>query len=232
MTGKSATYAFVTLLLFLPLRASGNLEPLDQSLASFFDAVLSPIAPAECGFEGPMPRELALRRVVKRTELLLKAEGSSIDHDEMLQIARIVERASLQFHLSPGLIFSVIHSESRFQRNAQSANGALGLMQIQAETARQVAAEGGIPLTSYASLFDPETNILLGTGYLRSLIDQFGDLKTALAAYHVGPTEISRRVSEGESFSDFYGRRVRDREASYSISLAGTSPLGPPPTRG
>src|SRR5262245_29221048 len=54
MTGKLASYAFVTLLLFLPLRASGNLGPFDQAVSTFFDSALSPIAPAECGFEGPM----------------------------------------------------------------------------------------------------------------------------------------------------------------------------------
>ena len=207
------------MLLILPLRAEGHLGPIDQAVGSLFDSLLAPISSATCNLEGPMPREMALRRVVDRTEALLRSEGRPVEHEEMMAIARIVDRASLAYHLSPALIFSVIHSESQFRKDVQSPDGAIGLMQIQAETARQFADAAGLTIASYGALFEPETNIFIGAGYLSSLIDQFGDLKTALAAYHVGPTEISRRVTEGEGFSDTYGGRIRARELFYTTSL-------------
>ena len=43
-------------------------------------------------------------------------------------------------------------------------------------------------------------------------------LRTALAAYHVGPTEIERRVVSGEPFSDRYGSEIRTRETFYTLS--------------
>src|SRR5262249_11712668 len=166
---------------------------------------------------GPMPRELAMRRMVDRTARLLEAEGQDVDRAELLQIARYAEKASLKYRVSPSLIFSVIHTESRFRKTAMSPVGAIGLMQIQLETARHFAALKGLKQPTGMGLFDPETNVLLGTGYLRLLMDRFGDLRTGLAAYHVGPTEIERRVVAREPFSDRYGSEIRTRETFYTL---------------
>jgi soluble lytic murein transglycosylase-like protein len=84
-------------------------------------------------------------------------------------------------------------------------------------------------------LFDPETNILLGTGYLRLLLDRFGNLRTALAAYHVGPTEIERRVVAREPFSDRYGSEIRRREVFFTLATQPTPMVASnvtPPTEG
>jgi soluble lytic murein transglycosylase-like protein len=164
-----------------------------------------------------MPRELAMRRMVDRTARLLEAEGKPVDRQELFQIAKFAERASLQYRLSPSLIFSVIHTESRFRRTAMSPDGAIGLMQIQLDTARHFAATSGMAPPTGMRLFDPETNIQLGTGYLRLLIDRFGSLRTALAAYHVGPSEIERRMVAREPFSDRYGSEIRQREVFYTL---------------
>ena len=77
-----------------------------------------------------------------------------------------------------------------------SPDGAIGLMQIQLDTARHFASRAGLAVPTGIGLFDPQTNVQLGTGYLRLLIDRFGDLRTALAAYHVGPSEIERRRTQ------------------------------------
>jgi hypothetical protein len=100
------------------------------------------------------------------------------------------------------------------------------VMQIQLLTGQHFAQTAGIRPT-INTLFDPEMNIVLGTGYLRLLIDRFGDLRTALAAYHVGPTEIGRRIVENESFSDRYGREIRQRETFFT---AMPRPAAPAPT--
>ena len=219
MKGKISSLIFSCLLLILPLHAEGHLAPVDQALSSFFDSALSPLTPPMESLTGPMPRELALRRVVEKTEVLLRSEGRDIDHAELEEIARIVEKASIHYQIPTSLIFSVIHSESHFRRDAVSADGAMGLMQLQLQTAREFAQAAGLPIPTGIGLFDRETNITLGTGYLRYLIDRFGDLRTALAAYHVGPTEIGRRLNVGQPFSDEYGRTIRVREAYGTVPV-------------
>ena len=171
-------------------------------LSATFDSVLSPLTPPPASLVGPMPRELALRRVVDKTESLLRSEGREVDHNEMMEIARIVERASLSYQLPPSLIFSVIHSESHFRRDAVSPDGAMGLMQIQLETAKAARGDRGLPLPTGLRLFDRETNIFLGYGLSAVSARSFRGSGAALAAYHVGPTEIGRRINQGEPFSD------------------------------
>ena len=65
---------------------------------------------------------------------------------------------------------------------AHSAAGALGLLQVMPGTARSVG------LTAY----EPGANVLAGARYLRQLLDRYGDVDLALAAYNVGPTAIDR----------------------------------------
>ena len=217
MKGRVPAFIFMCLLVILPLYSAGFMLPVDVALSGVMDSVLTSLSPSSTT-TGPMPRELALRRMVDRTANLLEAEGKPVKRDELLRIARYAEKASLRYHVSPSLIFSVIHTESRFRRSAMSPDGAIGLMQVQLETARHFATlEGTTPPTGMG-LFDPETNVSLGTGYLRFLMDRFGDLRTALAAYHVGPTEIGRRVVAREPFSDQYGSQIRERETFYTLA--------------
>lgn len=213
---RISTFIFVALMILIQLHAKGQFVSVDYSLATTFDALLSPTS---TNLFGPMPRELALRRVVNQTEQLLASEGCTVDREELNAIGRIVERASLAYRLPPSLIFSVIHSESHFDRTAMSPNGAIGLMQVQVETAKGFANAAGLPEPTGIRLFDPETNIILGTGYLRTLIDRFGNLRTALAAYNMGPTAVSRRVTEGQRFSDAYGKAIRVRAAYYANAV-------------
>lgn len=216
MKERILSFIFMCLLVVLPLSSAGFLSPVDQALSGVLDSIFSSFSPSAT-IAGPMPRELAMRRMVDRTARLLEAEGQDVDRAELLQIARYAEKASLKYRVSPSLIFSVIHTESRFRKTAMSPVGAIGLMQIQLETARHFAALKGLKQPTGMGLFDPETNVLLGTGYLRLLMDRFGDLRTALAAYHVGPTEIERRVVAREPFSDRYGSEIRTRETFYTL---------------
>ena len=216
MKGRVPSFIFMCLLVILPLYSAGFLGSVDHALSGVMDSVLTSLSPSSTT-AGPMPRELAMRRMVDRTAQLLDAEGKAVDRAELLRIANCAEKASLQYRLPPSLIFSVIHTESRFRKTAMSPDGAIGLMQIQLDTARHFASMEGLTPPTGMGLFDPETNIQLGTGYLRLLIDRFGDLRTALAAYHVGPTEIGRRMVANEPFSDRYGSEIREREAFYTL---------------
>jgi len=106
-------------------------------------------------------------------------------------LIRMVDGTSRRFHLDPLMVLAVIHVESGFNPYAVSPAGSVGLMQLQVETARDIAARLGVPFPSEEILFEPEFNVLLGTFYLKQLLDRFGDFDLALAAFHAGPTRIA-----------------------------------------
>jgi len=95
-----------------------------------------------------------------------------------------IRAASRKYSLDPALVKAVIHAESRFDPWAVSPRGAVGLMQLRRDTARELGIKDP---------FNPKLNIDGGVQYLRDLLDTFkGDKKLALAAYNAGPTQVYR----------------------------------------
>lgn len=93
--------------------------------------------------------------------------------------------------LDPYLVCGVIHSESKFDAEAVSKVGAVGLMQIMPDTGSWIAKKMGLEGYSEEKLKDPETNIRMGCWYLRYLSDRFdGNLINMLAAYNAGPNRV------------------------------------------
>jgi len=99
---------------------------------------------------------------------------------------------SAVYRLNPALVAAVIRNESRFDPQAVSSAGAVGLMQIMPDTASWIASLQGIQTASFLRLEDPDTNIALGAWYLRYLLDRFVDLDVALMAYNAGPAHAER----------------------------------------
>jgi soluble lytic murein transglycosylase-like protein len=95
----------------------------------------------------------------------------------------IIEQAAAKYRLNPSLIAAVIKAESNGDARAVSTAGAKGLMQLIDTT----AADMGV-----RDVFNPQENIEGGAKYLRKLLDRFGDIKTALAAYNAGPETVQR----------------------------------------
>ena len=89
------------------------------------------------------------------------------------------------------MIYAVIRAESSFDPMARSDRGAVGLMQLLPSTAREVAAQMNIQWTDDRILWDPMTNIEMGTYYLRTLLTRFDNMEVALAAYNQGPNRIA-----------------------------------------
>lgn len=94
-----------------------------------------------------------------------------------------IKRAGRRCEVEPALVKAVIHAESAFDPDARSRRGAGGLMQLMPVTAHRMGV---------ADRFNPAQNILGGTRYLKDLMERFGDVELAVAAYNAGPEAVRR----------------------------------------
>ena len=94
--------------------------------------------------------------------------------------------------LDEAWVMGLVRQESRFIAEARSSAGAAGLMQVMPRTARFVAARIGLRDYRPAAVTDIETNVTLGTGYLKMVLDQLGHPVLASAAYNAGPSRARR----------------------------------------
>jgi soluble lytic murein transglycosylase-like protein len=95
----------------------------------------------------------------------------------------LIRETASAFHVPPALVKAVIAAESAFDPGAVSRKGAQGLMQLMPMTAAGLGV--GDPL-------EPSENVRGGVNYLREMIDRYGDLTRALAAYNAGPAAVDR----------------------------------------
>ena len=94
-----------------------------------------------------------------------------------------------QIGLDPAYVYGLIRQESRFIMDARSGVGASGLMQVMPATARWTAKKIGMTDFHPQQLNNRDTNITIGTGYLKLVLDSFGgSLPMAAAAYNAGPS--------------------------------------------
>ncbi|MBL0421697.1 lytic transglycosylase domain-containing protein [Ramlibacter sp. AW1] len=99
-----------------------------------------------------------------------------------------VVKRSRDIDLDPAYVYGLIRQESRFIMNAQSHVGASGLMQVMPATARWTARKLGMTGFTPSQINDRDTNIAIGTGYLKLVLDDFeGSMPMAAAAYNAGP---------------------------------------------
>lgn len=117
---------------------------------------------------------------------------------------KLVKKYANQNQIDPNLVFSLIRQESAFKVDAQSSANAYGLMQIIISTANEVKKLLGFSSRSLSKfeLFQPKTNIQLGTRHLRQLITAWqGNIPLALASYNAGYGNISKWIkARGPSF--------------------------------
>jgi soluble lytic murein transglycosylase len=101
-----------------------------------------------------------------------------------------LKKFSSHNRLDPYLVAALIRQESAFNPNALSSQNAVGLMQLLPRTGRLVARQARLRHFSSTQLYTPEINLKLGTRYFRSMVDKFGGLECALAAYNAGDTRV------------------------------------------
>ncbi len=104
----------------------------------------------------------------------------------------VIEGYAQQRGLEPAVMLSLIRSESAFNETARSPAGALGLMQVMPATGRETARRVGLTRYKAADLLRADTNVLVGSAYLREMLDLFhGNLAMAAAAYNAGPHRVA-----------------------------------------
>jgi soluble lytic murein transglycosylase len=100
---------------------------------------------------------------------------------------------SRQINLDPAYVYGLIRQESRFITDARSGVGASGLMQVMPATAKWTARKIGLTSFTPDQITDRDTNIAIGTGYLKLVLDSFeGSMPLAAAAYNAGPSRSRR----------------------------------------
>ncbi len=133
-----------------------------------------------------------------------------------LQYAATIRDQAAQKHVPAPLIAAVIYAETKFQPRT-SPTGAEGLMQVEPETALDLARRSGATSFTVADLQHPATNIAYGTYYLRELLTQYhGSRVLALAAYNGGSTNVDRWEAQAEA----HGHTLRIAEIPFPQTRA------------
>ena len=116
-----------------------------------------------------------------------------------LSYSSIIRHQAAAKHLSPALVAGVIYAETKFDARTSPA-GAVGLMQIEPQTALFLAKRSGATTFDTADLNHPAVNIAYGCYYLRYLLNEYhGKVVLALAAYNGGETNVDQWLSEARA---------------------------------
>jgi soluble lytic murein transglycosylase-like protein len=131
------------------------------------ESVIARFAPDEVPYPEPEPEQ----------KPPVAADASSL-----IPYGEVIDRVASEQGVSSKLVRAVIQVESAYQPRARSRKGAMGLMQLMPETARQYGV---------VNPYDPVSNIEAGIKHLKSLTERL-PLQLALAAYNAGEAAVAR----------------------------------------
>lgn len=154
----------------MEMRGGGDMT-LDASL-------ISHIEPDEVPHPEPQPAALQAERVSPPMVL------PNVKIEAHPRIDPIIDKVAKEQGVDATLVRAVIQVESGFEPRARSSAGAVGLMQVMPQTAKQYGVTG-------RRLYDPRANIEAGIKHLKSLLDHL-PLHLALAAYNAGEGAVQR----------------------------------------
>jgi soluble lytic murein transglycosylase len=137
-----------------------------------------------------------------------------------LAYEHVIRGHARNYEIDPALLAAVIYRESKFDADARSRSGAIGLMQLLPDTAEGIALHTGGERFVVSDLYDPEINVRYGAFYLRRLFRKYGDERLALAAYNAGQRNVDEWLARegGIAFAETreYVREVMELRAIYA----------------
>jgi soluble lytic murein transglycosylase-like protein len=140
--------------------------------------------------EQPTPAEEASPEAavpVPRAQESSPAAATALPHvspwDPEPGVRALIQEIAGAQSVDPRLVEAMVKVESNFDPYAVSRKGAMGLMQLMPKTARRFQV---------GNTFDPVQNLVGGTRYIRELLDRYGEIRLALAAYNAGEEAVDR----------------------------------------
>lgn len=109
----------------------------------------------------------------------------------------VVNESAKQNNIDPFILLSVMREESRFDPEASSIAGALGLMQIMPHAAFRLNKVLNLDIPDKSRLHDVRINITLGAYYLKALLHKFNSLPAVLASYNAGEEKVIEWLRSG-----------------------------------
>lgn len=185
---------------------------------------------------------LATADLARRNEIwdraINTADRTKNEHDYTLRFLAPygdqVRSAALNQSLDDAWVYGLMRQESRFITNAKSTVGASGLMQLMPATAKWVAKKIGLRDFNHGRVNDTETNVLLGTSYMRLVMENLDNHPVlASAAYNAGPGRAKKwradRPLEGAIYAETipfsetrdYVKKVMSNAVYYSALFNG-----------
>ncbi|MDR3685871.1 MAG: lytic transglycosylase domain-containing protein [Coriobacteriia bacterium] len=110
-----------------------------------------------------------------------------------------IAASAARHRVSPYVVAAVINAESGWKPGIHSSVGAVGLMQVMPQTARDLASGGIVDAKEFppSDLTSPTVNIEYGTAYIRYLVNRYHEIETALSAYNAGLRHADAWAKQG-----------------------------------
>ncbi len=112
-----------------------------------------------------------------------------------------IQKYSNEYGVDPRVVLAIMRVESNFKSDATSKVNAKGLMQVLPDTSKHVAKLLNIDANSI-DLNDPETNIKIGTYYIKYLMKNFSNMDTVYAAYNGGIGNVNTWLKDAKYSND------------------------------
>ena len=178
-----------------------RMEEIQSRLASVFpkgnefqkalDKQVKGVAPMELRPEDPeADGVLTMSQIAKNLEMAgpITSQGTFLNKglsaQQKLQVQALISKVAVEQGIEERLLKAVVQAESDFNPDEVSHTGAMGLMQLMPDTAKELGV---------VDPFNPYQNLTGGSKYLKQMLTRFnGDTSLALAAYNAGPGAVKR----------------------------------------
>ena len=178
-----------------------RMEEIQSRLASVFpkgnefqkalDKQVKGVAPIEIRPEDPeADGVLTMSQIAKNLEMAgpITSQGTFLNKglsaQQKLQVQALISKVAVEQGIDERLLKAVVQAESDFNPDEVSHTGAMGLMQLMPDTAKELGV---------VDPFNPYQNLTGGSKYLKQMLTRFnGDTSLALAAYNAGPGAVKR----------------------------------------